>query len=184
MKWVIRIFGTIIGVFVLACAIGFFMPKEINVERSIQVYGQPEDIFPYFSDLEDYQAWSPWQGENTLSQYIVGGADEGVGQRAAWECSEVGCLPGTQEITIIQYPKLVQANLNLAGKDAGATYALMTAENSDGSVTLLVRVDLNVGGFPFVQRLLTFNQEADLERRLDAALVRLKNLIKEDSIPG
>ncbi len=184
MKWIIRIFGAIIGAFVLAGVIGSFMPKDISVERSIQVYGQPEDIFRYFSDLEDYQAWSPWQGTNTLEHYVVGGADEGVGQRAAWECSEIGCLPGTQEITIIHYPEFVQANLNLGGKDADATYALMTAENNDGSVTVLVKVDLNVGGFPFVQRLLTFNQKSDLENRLDAALLRLKGLIKEDSIPG
>ena len=184
MKWVIRTFGTIIGLFVLAAVAGYFMSPTIEVERSTQVYGDPEDIFTYFSDLEDYQAWSPWQGQNSHEEYVVGGADEGVGQQAAWNCMEAGCLPGTQEITIIHYPEFVQASLNLDGKDADATYALMPAENNDGSVTLLVKVDLHIGDFPYVQRLLTFNQKADLEYRLDTALSRLTSLINQDSAPG
>lgn len=160
------------------------MSPNIEVERSVQAYAEPEDIFSYFADLEDYQAWSPWQGNSSHEEYIVGGSDAGVGQQAAWNCTDIGCLPGTQEITIIQYPEFVQTKLNLAGRDADATYALMPAENNDGSVTLLVKIELDVGGFPFIQRILTFNQKADLENRLDSALLRLTNLIDADSATG
>jgi len=180
LKWVLRIFGSIIGLFALAALAGFFASPNVSVERSIDVFAQPEDVFYYLENLEDHYNWSPWHNEETVDEFIVGGADSGVGQRAAWTCSSTDCLPGTQEISVLQYPEFVQAQLNLGGRSADATYALMSGENSDGSLTILFKVDMQIGDFPYVQRLFKFRERAAMEQRLDKALDDLTVLIKED----
>lgn len=180
MKWIIRILGSIIGLFVLAAIGGILTSPLISVERSADIFAQAEDVFPYLSDLENQAVWSPWHGEGEVERFIVGGADEGVGQRAAWTCEARGCVPGTQEITVSQYPKFVQASLNLDGSAADATYALMSGENKDGSLTILFKVDLYMGDFPYIQRLFKFRERAAMEKRLDQALADIIALIKAD----
>ncbi|NNE57814.1 MAG: hypothetical protein HKN36_06865 [Hellea sp.] len=182
MKWLFRIFGVIIGLFLLSVFVGLFISSNLSVERSSEVYAIPEDVFPYLSDLESHAIWAPWQGPNNEDKYLVGGSDEGVGQQAVWTCDDEDCLPGMQEITVIQYPEFVQAELNLNGRPINATYALMGDENNDGSVTVLLKVDMEVGGFPYVQRLFKFQERKALSNRLDLALVQLETLLKADGM--
>ncbi len=164
----------------MAAIAGYFASSTLSVERSVVVYAQPDDVFSYLADLEDYQAWSPWQGERGHGDYIVGGSAYGVGQRAAWTCNDVTCLPGTQEIQVVHEPEFVQADLYLDGLTAKATYALMLSETADESLTILVKIDLDAGGFPYVQRLLTFNRKRAMQSQLDRGLSRLENLINEE----
>ncbi len=180
MKWVVRIFGLIIGLFAIAAVAGFFSSPIATAERSVDVFSQAEDVFPYLSDLDDHGAWSPWHTAETREEYIVGGSDEGVGQQAAWTCSHSECLEGTEEISVIHYPEFVQSGVNLAGRSADATYALMSGENTDGSLTILIKIDLHTGDFPYVQRLFKFKEQQALEARLDAGLSRLNALIEAD----
>lgn len=180
MKWVIRIFGSIIGLFLLAALIGFFSSSTVSIERSKDIYAQPDDIFEYIADLENHAAWSPWRYGESFEDYLVGGGDGGAGQQAVWTCQSPLCQPGTQEISVVHYPEFVQAHVNLDGRSADATYALMSGENSDGSVTILIRVDMDVGGFPYIQRLFKFREQAELTSRLDDALESLVDLIRAD----
>jgi len=182
MKWLFRIFGLIIGLFLLSGLVGFFISPNVSVERSAEVYAIPEDVFPYLSDLESHAIWAPWQGSNNEEKYLVGGANDGVGQQAVWTCEDEDCLPGMQEITVIQYPEFVQAELNLNGRPLNATYALMGDENDDGSVTVLLKVEMQVGGFPFVQRLFKFQEKKALSNRLDLALSQLETLLIADGM--
>lgn len=180
MKWVIRIFGSIIGLFFLAAIIGFFNSPIVTVERSKDIYAQPDDIFEYIADLENHAAWSPWRNGESFEDYLVGGGDGGAGQQAVWTCQSSLCQPGTQEVSVVHAPEFVQAHVNLDGRSADTTYALMSGENSDGSVTLLIKVDLDVGEFPYVQRLFKFREKAELTDRLDNALESLVDLARAD----
>ena len=180
MKWFIRITLLIIGSFGLAAAAGYFISPKFEVQRSIDVYAIPEDVFPYLANLETHEFWSPWHDGDGHQGFQVSQLDEGVGQTSAWICDSETCLPGTEEIITAQYP-IVQTDLNLDGRVATADYALM-AENNDGSTTILIRVEKELGGFPYVQRLFKFKEEAALEERLDRALAQLSELLIEDGM--
>jgi len=181
MKWVIRIFLLIIGSFALAAGVGYFTSPEINVERTIDVFAIPEDIFPFLSELEYHEYWSPWHDGVSHKGFQVGRSNTGDGQVSAWICETDDCLPGTEEIVFIQYPEYVQTELNLDGQSASAVYALM-ADNNDGSTTILLQVHKNAGGFPYVQRLVKRSEELALEQRLDRALAQLSELLIEDGL--
>ena len=59
MKWLLRIIGLIILLFIAICAVGFFLPSTQTIERSIEVEAYPEDVFPYLNNLQLYSQWSP-----------------------------------------------------------------------------------------------------------------------------
>lgn len=179
MKWVIRIFLLIIGGFALAAGAGYFVSPNVSVERTGNVFAAPEDIFPYLANLESHEIWSPWHGGEGHRGFIVSNSDQETGQQSIWICETEGCIPGTEEIVSVQYPEYVQTDLNLSGQSATATYGLMD-ENDNGSTTILVEVNKDVGGFPYIQRLLKFRETASLEARLDRSLEQLTALIEED----
>ncbi len=180
MKWFIRIILLIIGAFILAAGAGYFISPQINVERSTDVFAMPEDIFPYLENLDSHEVWSPWHGGERHSGFQVSQSNESVGQTSAWICQDENCLPGTEKIMAVQYPAYVQTDLNIDGQAARATYGLAT--NSDGSTTILIGIEKELGGFPYVQRLFKFREVSALETRLDRALSQLTDLLKADEM--
>ncbi len=181
MKWVIRIFLLIIGGFALAAGAGFFMPSEVTVQRTADIFAMPEDIFPYLASLESHEVWSPWHDGESHKGFVVNRTEEGVGQQSVWLCESEDCIPGTEEIKLVEYPAYVQSDLNLNGKVASATYGLMS-DNADGSTTLFFEVSKDVGGFPYIQRLMKFQEVSKLEVRLDRALTQFSALIEADGL--
>lgn len=170
----------IIGAFILAAGAGYFVSPEIKVERSTEVYAMPEDVFPYLANLESHEIWSPWHDGNRHNGFQVSQTDEGVGQTSAWICQSADCLPGTEKIVVAHYPSYVQTNLNLDGLAAKAVYGL--EDNGDGSMVILLGIEKELGGFPYVQRLFKFKEVSALETRLDRALEQLSELLVEDGM--
>lgn len=181
MKWIFRIFALIIGGFILAAAAGFFASPEVKVQRTANIFAIPEDIFPYLSNLESQAVWSPWHDGESHKGFVVNQTEDDQGQSSVWICESSSCIPGTEEIKLVQYPEYVQSDLNLDGKAASATYGLLS-ENADGSTTILIEINKDVGGFPYIQRLLKFREVTTLETRLDRSLGQLTALIEADGL--
>lgn len=181
MKWVFRIFLLIIGGFALAAGAGFFITPEVKVLRTVNIFAEPEDVFPYLSNLDSHEIWSPWHDGDSHKGFVVSESEEDVGQQSVWICDTDSCIPGTEEIRLAQYPEFVQTDLNLDGNMAKATYGLLS-DNDDGSTTIFIEVSKNVGGFPYIQRLMKFRETARLEARLDRALSQLSGLITADGL--
>lgn len=181
MKWVIRIFLLIIGGFALAAGAGYFVSPEISVKQTRDIFAAPEDVFPYLSNLESHEVWSPWHDGESHKGFIVSDSDREVGQQSVWICDTNSCIPGTEEIKLVQFPQYVQTDLNLDGQMGTATYGLLD-ENIDGSTTILIEINKDIGGFPFIQRLVKFRQKAAMEARLERALEQLTALIEADGM--
>lgn len=181
MKWVIRIFLLIIGLFALAAGAGYFVSPDVHVKRSADIFAAPEDIFPYLADLQSQEIWSPWHDGQSHKGFIVSESDREVGQQSAWICETESCIPGTEEIKLVEFPHFVQTDLNLDGRKATATYGLLD-ENDNGSTTILLEVNKNVGGFPYIQRLMKFRETEAIEARLKRSLDQLTALIEADGL--
>lgn len=181
MKWVFRIFLLIIGGFALAAGAGYFVSPDVSVKRTIDTFAVPEDIFPYLANLESHEVWSPWHDGENHKGFIVSASDREIGQQSVWICETENCIPGTEEIKLVHFPQYVQTDLNLDGRAATATYGLLN-ENDDGSTTILLEVNKNVGGFPYIQRLVKFRETTSIEARLDRALGQLVAMIEADGL--
>lgn len=175
MKWLLRGIGLIICLFVLTCIIGFFLPATQTVERSVEVDAYPEDVFPLINDLKAYSQWSPLHALLTEAETIYGGADSGVGQTMAWQ-KGTGAYPfGSQEITQSQPGEFVQVKVNLSGKLATATHAILPSPDGE-SVTVLTKSEIELGGFPYLERVRTKIRSGGLNSQFDNSLMRLKTI--------
>ncbi len=88
----------IIGLVVLLCGIGAFLPSGAHVERSVLIDRPPNVVFPLINSYERFNEWSPWYGLDPNAQYTYSGAASGVGAKMAWVGNDaVGS--GNQTIT-------------------------------------------------------------------------------------
>jgi len=180
LKWVFRIILLILVAFAGLIAYGLFLPAQQAIERSVQVEAFPEDVFPYINNLRSYDRWSPLYAAIADGEMIFGGADEGVGQSMAWQRSGGNFPYGSQEITQSQSGEFVQVNVNLAGREATATHAILP-DGSGDFVTVLTKSEIDLGGFPYFGRVAGKMSQASREVQFDEGLARLKVIVEAEA---
>jgi len=151
------------------------MPPVQSIERSIEIEAYPEDVFPFINDLQTYSQWSPLHAEIADAEIIYGGAEAGNGQTMAWQGS-TGTYPfGSQEITQSQAGEFVQVKVNLSGRAATVTHAILPLDDGNG-VTVLTKSETELGGFPYLDRVRTKLRKSWFDDQFDQSLMRLKTV--------
>jgi len=175
MKWLLRGIFLIFLIFAGLVMTGYFMSPIQSVERSIEVDAYPEDVFPFINNLRAYSQWSPLYAQIPDAEIIYGGADEGIGQTMAWQGSEGDYPFGSQEIIQSQPGEFVQVKVNLSGREATATHAILLLTTGDG-VTVLTKSEIELGGFPYLDRIRTKLRQGRFDDQFDQSLMRLKTV--------
>lgn len=179
MKWFFRIISFIFLAFVALIIWGYFTSPTMSVERSLQVGAYPEEVFEYLEDLEAFNRWSPWFAREPDAEYIFGAVEYGVGATVVWrargETAQAAGQISSQEIVAAQAPEFVQSSLLLNGEPASATYALSPTDNG---TLVYIKLERELGGFPYFERLRKSGMQKALGAEFDAALERLQTIVE------
>ncbi len=80
-----KILVALVVLVVVVCGVGFILPSDYSVERSVVIKAEPSAIFPYLNDLKRWPEWSPWTKEKyPKMETTYHGADSGVGAESKW----------------------------------------------------------------------------------------------------
>lgn len=85
MKALKNILLTIIAVIALIIGLGYLLPAEWTVERSVVIQTPPEKIYPYVANFNI--GWPQWSAFDALFPdlaYAATGPEEGVGATRSW----------------------------------------------------------------------------------------------------
>ncbi|MEM7103616.1 MAG: GyrI-like domain-containing protein [Bacteroidota bacterium] len=128
LKLLLILIGLLVGIGLIA---GLVLPKEVNVERSIEIDAPKDIIFEHIGKLENHLAWSPWKELDPNAKYTYEGESGAVGSKAKWEGNKnVG--RGEQEITAIKVNERMETKLTFFEPQQGSSdvlYALSDVEN-------------------------------------------------------
>lgn len=173
-----RILAWILGLFVLSIGVitvgGMLSPREIRVERSIQISTPPEAVFPCLTDLEIWQEWEPWGAQDASLKVRFGETRRGLGASYSWSGDKMG--QGTLEIIAIDPPTRVDYRLVFNGDEAapgGSAFILKRIGPSKTAVTWSFESDL--GDNP-VSRLLGYVLTGAVGKMYEEGLVALKQV--------
>lgn len=178
MKWMIRGVFAFVLLFGLAMGVGYFISPALTVERSAAIRATPDIVFPYMNEMDKLHSWSPWYLRDIDAQVIFSGPEAGVGAEAAWDSAKEGI--GFQTITDSAEESFVRTQLNLGGREGLGTYAIEPTEDESGS-TVLVIIEGELGGFPYVQRLFKPFYRSRFESNIDQSLDMLSALIARET---
>lgn len=131
MKGFKIVVAIVIAVPVLFFAIGFVLPKNAHVERSIEINANEGVVFYLVSQHKQFQRWSPWAKMDPDMSVEYAGSDIGIGSMMSWT--------GNQEVgqgssVYVEYfpPKRAVTSLDfrdIGGGDMGGGLASFDIES-------------------------------------------------------
>ena len=110
----------------LVFIVGYLLPSQWRVSRSIVINKPPQAIYPLVADFKHgWPQWSDFDYEDPAIQYSYAGPDKGVGACRSWISAKMG--NGFQRITnadpatgVYFDLKMENSNFGLSGKIAFA----------------------------------------------------------------
>jgi len=74
----------IVIAFVLFLSVGLFLPRNVHVERSIEIDRPASTVFVLLNSYRAFASWSPWAARDPDARYEFSGPESGVGARLSW----------------------------------------------------------------------------------------------------
>jgi uncharacterized protein YndB with AHSA1/START domain len=75
---------------VVLFVVGFALPSEFKVERSISIKGDAKQIYSYVADLRQWKKWGLWFQLDPDMTVVYSGPEREVGMRSVWDSETQG----------------------------------------------------------------------------------------------
>jgi hypothetical protein len=175
MRIILRLAQFFVVLFLVLAAIGFLLPQEQKVERSIIIRAMPEEVFVHLNGAKAFNEWSPWAllDENMLVTYT--GPDAGKGSTMAWESEQPGVGSGSLTITDLMEYEQVDIALDFGGQGKAASYFKLQPVAEGTQVTWGFSMD---AGMNPIHRWFGLMMDKWVGSDYEKGLLRLKKLIE------
>jgi effector-binding domain-containing protein len=134
----LRIIGIIILVLIVVfLVVAFFLPSKVNMEETITINKPASVIFKQVNNFHNWDAWSPFQANDTAMQITYEGPEQGVDSKMSWTSK----TSGNGNMLIIESVPYVQVTASLDFGIKGATNSFSLKEQEGGTkVTWVVNI--------------------------------------------
>lgn len=124
LKWLLIIIAVLAVVLVV---VGFILPQQRHVERSITISAMKDTVFNQVNNLQNFNNWSPWSDIDPKTSYSFTGPQSGVGATMAWDSQMEEVGSGTYKIIESNYPNLVKFEMKF-GQEQMLAFSSFTLE--------------------------------------------------------
>ncbi len=171
-----NVFIGLVIVTVLFVGIGFFLPSEFRVERSITIDAPAAQVYPHVSDLKKWKGWGVWFKRDPLMQINYSGPEQAVGMKSSWKSETEG--NGEMEVTELITDKKVTYSLYFPDFEMGSTGELSLSET--GGKTQVTWVDYGDVGSNPVNHYFAMMMDGMIGPDFEAGLNNLKELVESE----
>jgi len=146
------------------------MPSQQRVDASRVLDADVLTVYEVISDLRSYPEWTGIGGPE--SDWVFGGAEYGTGQTAAWQSGKA-----FGSIDILQTEPGQFVLLETVGPLGDQTVTLALNETETGT-SFLIEANHELGGFPYIGRVMSFRQKVQTQKALDSATDGLGQMVQ------
>ena len=144
IKWILI---GMVSLLALLFAVGFLLPREVRVERSVEIQASPARVFAMVNDFRQFNRWQPWHRIDPDTRYLFEGPATGAGSRMLWYSDHPQVGDGRQEILESHPYSKVRALLDFG--TGGIAYAdYLIDPGGEGSVVLTWTLESDMGSNP------------------------------------
>jgi len=125
--------------------IGYMLPKQVHVERSITVERPASMMFALLNSYQHNKDWSPWAERDPNAEFVVSGPESGIGARLSWMGDPHLVGSGWQEITASKPYEQIDIKLDFDAQGVAQTGFTLVAQGDATHVTWTFDSDLTAG---------------------------------------
>ena len=181
MVMIKRILIGIVALLVLFFVVGFLLPREVRVERSVEIDAAPQAVFAMVNDFQQFNRWQPWALIDPSTRYVFEGPDTGAGSRMIWYSDHPQVGDGMQEILESLPYSRVRALLDFG--TGGMAYADYLIDAREGGSVLTWTLETDMGGNP-VGRYVGLMMDGMIGPSYEQGLSNLKAILESEPAPG
>ena len=111
MKILKYLLYVLLALVVIGVILGLVGPKTYDVHRSKVIAASPAQVWPYVSNWEKINMWSPWVRMDTTLKLEYAGQQGSVGSKYSWDSKKMGS--GEQTITALDPNRSLEAELKI-----------------------------------------------------------------------
>lgn len=131
MKIVMKIVIGLVGLIVLLGVIGFFLPKQFRIERSLVMAAPAEKIYPMIAEPKNWPRWGIWNQRDPNMKLDFSGAASGTGAKWAWQSKSQG--NGAMEFTAAEVNQQITYKLSFPDFDMESKGVLILKPEGNGT---------------------------------------------------
>ena len=175
MKALKRVILGLVTLIVLIVVIGFLLPRQVHVERSIVINAPQAQLFEALNSFKRFNEFSPWAALDPNTQYTYEGPESGVGAKMSWVSNDPDLGSGTNEIVESRAPDLIRTKLNFGGQPAEASFTFAAA---DGATRVTWGFDGDLGDNP-IMRFVGLMFDKWIGSDYEKGLARMKQVMEQ-----
>ena len=176
MKTLKRVLIGIVAVIVLVLVVGFVLPRQVHIERSIVINAPRAQLFDALDGFKRFNEFSPWAALDPNTQYSYSGPESGVGAKMSWTSTDSKVGSGTNEIVESTPPNFIRTRLVFG--DQGPAEASFKLEPADGGTRVTWGFDCDLGDNPIAHYFgLMFDKWIGSD--YDKGLAKLKQVMEQ-----
>ncbi len=179
MNILIKVGLGLVGLLVVVVAAAYVLPRQIEVERSIVIAAEPDEIFPHLNSLKAFNAWSPWAELDPETVYVFSGPETGKGARSEWTSENPSVGSGSQEIIESEINKSIRTRLDFGSDGTAEGFYKLTRVETGTQVTWGFTSDM--GNSP-IGRYMGLMMDKWVGGDFDKGLARLRTLVEEGEV--
>ena len=164
-------------VLVIFFAVGFVLPSEFKVERSITIDAPADKVFVHVADLKAWKTWGVWFKRDPQMQIKYSGPEKAVGMKSEWISESEGS--GEMQVLELSPNKKLTYSLYFPEFEMGST-GEFRLEERDGKTHVTWMDYGDVGANPINHYFAAF-MDSMIGPDFEAGLDNLKILVESQS---
>lgn len=175
MKIVKRILLILAVLLLVIAGIGLLLSRHVHVERSLVINADPNTLFSYTVNFDNWNSWSPWYDLDTTTQYTFEGPHSGVGAILKWNSSNKDVGQGSMITTELNSPQLIKQDYVFMGTDTAK--AEFHFDPSEKGTKVTWSLDMEMGFNPLLRILGKF-MDGMVGKDFEKGLAKLKTVVE------
>ena len=98
MRWLRIVLGTVVLLGLVVIGVGFVLPSQYKVERSVVIETPPDRIYPFIATPRRWPQWSIWTRRDPAMAIVYFGPESGTGAGWRWDSK----TEGRGEMTLVE----------------------------------------------------------------------------------
>ena len=156
--------------------IGYLLPTEYSISKTTTISSAPAHIHEYVGDLDKWQTWTPWKGEDPSIEITNSEKTTGIGASQSWTDKRGG---GSLRFTSWSPEKGIEYDIYFDG----GKYTSKSAIQYDSSSETRTRVNWYLEGdmsMPIIGGYFALFMKYSIGKMFNDGLTQLKTVVEQD----